>query len=333
MKGWRVHQYGRPSDALRLDDIAEPELQPGEVLVRTTATVLNYNEVDGCRGRYLTVSPPVPYVLGMEVTGEVVGGDERWIGRRVVATARNAFGAHAELVACPIDMTFDAPDALPGNDAAAFFFPFHLAWLGLHERGRVQPGETVVVLAAAGGVGSAAVQLAVAAGARVIAVAGGATKLDVCRALGAHVLVDHTTEDIVEAVNRATDGRGADIVFDGVGLPDVALASLGRNGRHLVIGFAGGIEAEDEPGILPRTLCFRNLSVLGVMLAYTSDPARARNLVTRDVGQQIHARLVALLDAGTIKPVIGGRVPFAELPAALDAMEDRATTGRVIVEL
>jgi NADPH2:quinone reductase len=327
---------------LELDDVDEPEPGPGEVVVRTTATALNFNEIDGCRGRYLTVDPDLPYTLGMEVTGvvDVVGpGAEHWIGRRVVATARGAYGAHAELVACSADMTFDAPDALPGGDAAAFFFPFHLAWLGLYERGRLQAGETVLVHAGAGGVGSAAIQLAVAGGARVLATAGGERKMALCRELGADVAVDYRSTDFVDAINDATGGRGVDVVFDGVGGPTFSQStrSLARNGRHLMIGFAGGIDAEDQAGIVPRPLLFGNVAVVGVLLAYTSHPDQARaatgfNITPRPVGDDVHERLIELLDKGAIHPVIGARVPVEELPNALDAMEKRETVGRVVVE-
>jgi NADPH2:quinone reductase len=238
------------------------------------------------------------------------------------------------------DMTFDAPAALPGSDAAAFFFPFHLAWLGLHERGRLQAGETVLVQAAAGGVGSAAVQLAVAAGARVIAVAGGDRKTALCKELGADLAVDHTSEDVLEAVDEATHGKGVDVVFDGVGGDTFAtsIRCLARNGRHLMIGFAGGIETEDQAVIVPRPLMFGNVSVLGVLLGYSSDPAAARaasgaNLVPRAVGEKIHRALTELLDRSDIRPVIGNRVPFADLPAALDEMDARTTVGRTIVEI
>lgn len=340
MRAWRVHRSGAPSEALELDDVEEPVAGPGEVIVRTTATVLNFNEVDGCRGRYLTVNPPIPYTLGMECTGIVDSagpGAEQWVGRRVVATAVGAFGAHAELVKCPADMTFDAPDALPGSDAAAFLFPFHLSWLGLHERGRLQPGETVLVHAGAGGIGSAAIQLAHAAGARVLATAGGEHKLDLCRQLGADVAIDYRTDDFVAAVNKATDGRGVDAVFDGVGLLEPSVRALARKGRYLMIGFAGGIEAEDEAGIKPRPLLFSQVDVVGVLLSYTSNPEQARaatgfNVTPRTVGDEVHARLNELLDAGRIRPVIGERVPFEELPKALDAMEQRQTVGRVVVE-
>src|SRR5262249_21908997 len=194
MRAWRVHRYGAPSEALDLDDVPEPEPGPGTVRVRSRATVLNYNEVDGCRGRYLTVNPPIPYTLGMEVLGVVDAagpGAEAWVGRRVVATAQGAYGAHADAVIAPVDMVFDAPPSLDAAAAAAFFSPSRLASLGRHERGWLQPGETVLVHAAAGGVGSAAVQLARAAGARVVATAGGREKVEFVRGLGADVVIDY----------------------------------------------------------------------------------------------------------------------------------------------
>ena len=343
MRAWRVHRYGRPSEALELDDLPDPEPGPGTVRVRPRATVLNYNEVDGCRGRYLTVNPPIPYTLGMEVTGVVDAagpGAEAWLGRRVVATAAGAFGGHAEAVIAPVDMVFDAPPSLDDTGAAAFFFPFHLAWLGLHERGGLQAGETVLVHAAAGGVGSAAVQLARAAGARVIATAGGPEKVAFARALGADVVVDYRADDFAVAVDDTTGGAGVDVVFDGVGgeVGARSLPCLARNGRYLVVGFASGIEAEEESWVTGRQLCFGSVSVCGVMLAYTSDPIAARafsgfNITPRAVGEALHDELLRLLDEGAIRPVVGREVDFADLPAALDAMEDRATVGRVVVHL
>ena len=341
MKAWRVQRYGRPSDALSLDDVDVPEPGPGEVRVRVAASVLNYNEVDGCRGRYLTINPPLPYTLGMEVTGEVEAtgpGAEAWLGHRVVATAVGGFGAHAQRVVAGTGMTFDAPEMLDDVEAAAFFFPFHLAHLGLHERGRVQPGETVLVHAAAGGVGSAAVQLAVAAGARVIATAGGERKTARCRELGADVAIDYRADDFVAAVLDATGGAGVDIVFDGVGgeTTERSMRCLARNGRLLIVGFASGIEAEEVPIVTPRTLCFGNTSLAGVLLSYTEDAAAARrasgfNITPRNVGDDVHAQLVEMLGAGTIHPVIGRVVDFEDLPAALDEMEDRETIGRTVV--
>ncbi|HET6811046.1 MAG TPA: NADPH:quinone oxidoreductase family protein [Acidimicrobiales bacterium] len=339
MRAWRVHRYGSPTEALRLEDVPVPEPGPGQVLVRTVATVLNYNEIDGCRGRYLTVNPPLPYTLGMEVVGRVEAagpGADGWLGRRVVATAAGAYGAHAEGVVADADMTFEAPESLADLDAAAFFFPFHLSHLGLFERGRLREGETVLVHAAAGGVGSAAVQLAGAAGARVIATCGGPEKATLCRELGADVVIDYRATDFVAGVDAATDGRGVDLVFDGVGLTEPSLRCLAYGGRYRIIGFSGGIEAEEEPVVTPRTLCFGNFSVGGVLLAYTSHPHAARratgfNITPRAVGEEVHAHLTDLLTSGRIRPVVGATVGWEELPGALQAMEERRTVGRTVV--
>jgi len=342
MRAWRVTKYGPPTEALELDDIAIPTPAAGEVLVRTAASVCNYNEVDACYGRYLTVNPPLPYTLGMELVGEVVGvgeGAEQWMGRRVMAIGTGATGAHAEHAVGPAVMAFDVPEGLDDAAAAAFYIPFHLAYLGLHERGGLQAGETVLVHAAAGGVGSAAVQLAVAAGARVIATAGGPEKVEFVKSLGADVVIDYRAGGFAEAVLDATDGRGVEVCFDGVG-GDVTLESLrclARNGRHLVVGFASGIEAEEVPIVTGRMLCFGNISIVGVLLSY-QDPATVPrgvgyNPTPRDVGERVDDALVELLRAGKISPLVSKVVPFEELPAALDEMANRATMGRVVIQI
>src|SRR5574340_352918 len=135
MKAWRVHAYGEPEQALILEDVPVPEPGPGEVRVRTEAITLNFNELDGVRGRYRTVNPPLPFIPGMEVLGRVDAcgaGVESWLNKRVVGIPSGAYGGYAEAALCPVyGGTFEVPDdlALPG--AAAFYFPFHLSWLAL----------------------------------------------------------------------------------------------------------------------------------------------------------------------------------------------------------
>ena len=211
--------------------------------------------MDGCYGRYRTVNPPLPYTLGMEVVGEVVrtgDGADQWLRKRVVATAVGAHGAHAQQVLADCDMTFDAPASLDDVDAAAFFFPFHVAHLALAERGHLEPGQTVLVHAGAGGVGSAAIQLGVALGARVIATAGSAEKLDLCRELGADVAVDYTTDDVVGAALDATNGRGVDVVCDLVGGETTVrtFPCVAHGGRHVLAGFSAGSRPR-TPGSCP----------------------------------------------------------------------------------
>jgi NADPH2:quinone reductase len=348
MRAWLVVRYGAPSEALEQRDVPEPQPGDSEILVRATASVLNYNEVDGCHGRYLTINPPLPYTLGMECVGEVAAagkGAEAWIGRRVTASGRAGTGAHADLVAASTAMTFEAPDQLSDVEAAAFFYPFHLAYLGLHERGRLAPGETVLVHAAAGGVGSAAVQLAAAAGARVIATVGSDEKADLVKTLGADLVVNYRTEDFVAAALDSTSGKGVEVCFDGVGGQTMmrSLRCLARGGRHLCVGFAEGIEAEEVPMVSGRALCFGNFDLMGVILAYTEPslapyigdflpvPVPRFNPPTTDVGRRVQENLVALLAAGRIRPVVGTTVPFDRLPDALEDMENRRTVGRTVV--
>lgn len=342
MKAWRVHEFGEPDEVLRLEEVPEPAAGPGEVLVRVAAVTLNFNDVDGVRGRYLTVRPPLPYTPGMEVLGRVESagvGAESWVGKRVVATPSGAFGGYAELAVGSAAMAFEMPSVseLADTPAAAIYFPFHLSWLALHERARIQAGETVLIHAAAGGVGSAAVQLAALAGARVIATAGSAEKVDLCRSLGADVAINYRDVDFVDAVLDATDGRGVDVAFDSVG-GDVTTRTfrcMGFNGRHLLLGFASGIEAEDE-GIVPRPVLFGNFSLCGVCLAYVDDPlplkrAMGYNFTSRAGGERIHAAILDLVREGKVRPVVGAEVAFGDLPGALQSMADRQTLGRTVV--
>jgi NADPH2:quinone reductase len=340
VRAWRVHRYGKPSAALRLDDVAVPEPGAGRVRVRSLAGALNWNEIDGCHGRYRTVQPALPYTLGMEALGvvEAAGaGEEAWVGRRVVATASGAHGAHAERVIADAAMVFDAPPGLGDEAAAAFFFPFHVAWLALVERGGLRAGESLLVHAGAGGVGSAAVQLGAALGARVFATAGGPEKLRLCRELGAELAIDHRSEDFAEAVLDATAGCGVDVVCDLVGgkTTERSFRAVALGGRILLAGFSGGIEAEDA-GIVPRPVVFGNLSLVGVMLAYARDPAPMKraagmNLFPRSTGERVHARLLELLAAGRIRPVVGRSASYRDLPAELERMEARQTVGRTVL--
>jgi len=345
VKAWRVVRHGRPSLALELSKLPLPAPGAGQIRIATRASALNLNEVDGCHGRYKTIDPPLPYTLGMEAVGVVdavgpphpgASGLEPWLGKRVALTGAGATGAHAQAVTGDAAMAFESPPGLDDAAAAAFFFPFHVAFLSLVERGGLRAGETLVVHAGAGGVGSAAVQLGAALGARVIATAGGPEKVAFCRALGADLAIDYRREDFAAAVREATGGRGADIVCDLVGgeVTRQSLSCLARGGRLMLTGFSGGIEAEDEAGLVPRPILFGNVSVCGVMLAYAPDAfpeAAGLGLFPRRVGERVQERLVALLEAKQIRPVVGRTAPYTELPAELERLERRETMGRTIL--
>lgn len=336
---WRVVRHGRPSEALALERVPEPAPGPGQVRVRVHASVCNLNEVDGCTGRYRTIDPPLPYTLGMECTGVVDAtgaGAERWLGRRVTACAAGATGAHAGAALADPAMAFDAPEALDDLAACAFFFPVHVAWLALFERGRLEPGQWLLVHAGAGGVGSAAVQLGVARGARVVATAGSPAKLAFCRELGAEAAIDYRSGDLAAALMEATQGAGVDVACDLVG-GDTTLATLpamAAGGRLVMAGFSGGIEAEDEARIAPRPILFGNLSLGGVMLAYREGPTKlgAVNLLPRALGESIQRELLGLLAAGRIRPIVGRVAKYTELPAELELLASRATLGRSVLD-
>jgi NADPH2:quinone reductase len=345
MLAWRTHEYGAPLDVLRLDEVPVPEPDAGEIRVRVHAIPLNLNDLERITGGNMMVRPDLPYSPGMEVMGVVDGvgaGAEEWSGRRVVAMPRQAFGGYAEFAVCPAVSAFVMPDDIPLPDAAALYFPFHLAWLGLHERAELHAGESVLVHAAAGGAGSAAVQLAVDAGAEVFATASTDEKLALCRELGAAVTINTTTDDVVARVLEATDGRGVDVVFDTLGGPTMA-GSLGvtaYNGRYVMIGAAADKTTADEPFIVPRQVMGANIKLCGVLLAYAVPEIRTLvkqamgfNFLSRDLGERITAEVVDRVRAGRVRAVVGATVGFRDIPQAITAMADRATTGRTVVML
>jgi NADPH:quinone reductase-like Zn-dependent oxidoreductase len=218
MKAWQVPELGEPRDVLRLAEVPDPVPGPGQVLVRVLAAAANFPDVLMCRGGY-QVRPPLPYIPGIELCGEVVAAGPEVTG---VAPGDRLIGgpiggAFAELTLMNAATALPAPDGLDDAEAAAFFVTYQTGWFGLHRRARLAAGETLLVHAAAGGVGSGAVQLGKAAGARVIGVAGGERKAEAARALGADVVIDRNTQDFVEVVKGVTEGRGADVIYDPVG--------------------------------------------------------------------------------------------------------------------
>jgi NADPH:quinone reductase len=345
MRAWRLHEYGRPRDVLALETVPVPEPGPDEVRVSVQAIPLNLNDLERITGGNMAVRPELPYSPGMEVMGVVDAcgaGAERWQGARVVAMPKQAYGGYAEFAICPAVSVFEMPESVPLPDAAALFFPFHLAWLGLFDRAQLTAGETVLIHAAAGGSGSAAVQLAVHAGARVFATAGSPEKLALCRELGAHVAIDYTQEDFAEVVLRETGGRGVDVVFDNVG-PAVMADSFtctAYNGRYLLMGFASDKTKADEPSIVPRQVLSGNFKLCGVLLAYGHPEiagivkqAMGLNFLTRELGERMTASILELVTSGAVRPVIGQVVGFGDVPAAIEALADRKTVGRTVIVL
>ena len=345
MQAWRTHRYGPPLDALQLDVVPIPTPDPGELRVKVQAIPLNLNDLERITGGNMMVRPDLPYSPGMEVMGIVDAcgpGTEHWAGRRVVAMPKGAHGGFAEYAVCPAASTFDMPESIPLPGAAALYFPFHLAWLGLFDRADLQPGETVLIHAAAGGSGSAAVQLAVNAGARVFATAGSDEKAQLCRDLGAEVAINYRTTDFADAVLTETANRGVDVVFDNVGeaVMEPSMKCTKYNGRYLMMGFASNKIVADERWLVPRRIALGNFKLCGVLLAYQPSDAveflktgMGWNFASDELGARIMRDVNELVLAQKIKPVVGKVVGFDQIPAAIEAMANRQTVGRTIVTL
>jgi NADPH:quinone reductase len=336
----RVVRHGEPGDVVEVHDVPAPEVPPGAVRVEMRAASLNYGDIARCRGGVASVMAEPPFTLGMDVCGTVEAagdGAEGWLGKRVVGITAMAMGGLAELAVVPASGLFDAPPELDDAEAAGFLLPYHVAHLALHRRAKLQAGETLLVTGAASGVGSAAVQLGAAAGARVLALTGpgkGQAALD----MGAHVAIDHAADDVFEAVMDATDGRGAEVVLDVVGgdLTETLWSCVAREGRYLPVGF------NDDPvsgmtGRPLRKVSTGNFSVVGVLLAYTELPRELRRMGLNPFGpadgQQVHDDLLKLVAAGTVRPLIGRRIGLAEVGAALDDHAARRSIGRTVAEV
>ena len=321
MRAWTVRSLGEPSTALTLDTVPDPVPGDGEVLVEVETAALNFADVLLCRGRYQE-RPPLPFTPGLEVCGRVLGGPRD--GERVVASTRPPQGALAERVVVPDQAALPVPDDMPAGEAAATVITYRTAHTGLHRRAGLRAGETLLVHAGAGGTGSAAIQLGRAAGARVIATAGGAAKTELCRRLGADLAIDYTTEDFVPLVKEATDGRGADVIWDPVGgdVFDRSRRCVAFEGRLVVVGFAGG----RIPEVAAGHVLVKNYSVVGVHygLYPAQDPAYVRHA---------HEEIVRLWRAGQVAPLIGETVTMAEVPQALERLATRGTTGKVVVDV
>lgn len=341
MKAVQVLTHGRPADVISVSDIAVPDVGPGEVRVAVSAASLNFGDGARARGGVAMVMLKPPFTLGMDVCGvvEAVGaGAEAWLGRRVVGMTKMALGGIAEKAIAPVTGLFDAPPELDDVEAAAFLLPFHVSCLALQIRARLKAGESVLVTGAASGVGTAAVQLGVAAGAQVIALAGGAEKGRYCKSLGAAAFIDHQRDDLFDRVMELTAGRGVDVAFDLVGgeLTETLWTCMALEGRYLPVGFNGDAQG-GFTGKPLRKVSIGNFSVLGVMLAYgrAVGPMRRMglNFYPLETGAEVHAALCELLTQGKIRPAIGRRIRMQDVAAALEDHEARRTIGRTVVDI
>lgn len=324
MRTWHVRQLGDPEQALKLTEVEEPVPGPGEVVVEVEAAALNFFDILLCRGEYQE-RPELPFTPGGEISGtirEAGEGAGMRAGQRVIATPPLPRGGYAEKVAIPESSVFPVPESIPFTKAAALPITYQTAHVALHHRARLQAGETVLVHAGAGGVGSAAIQLAKAAGARTIATAGGPEKVEVCRRLGAEIAIDYREENFVEVVKEATGGRGADVIFDPVGgeVFDGSRRCVAFEGRVVVIGFAGGRIAEAPT----NHVLVKNYAVVGMHWGlYTR--------VMPDLVRSTHRELIHLYGERKIDPLNFETVPFEELPQALRLLGSRGTYGKLVM--
>ncbi|KAA9134371.1 NADPH:quinone oxidoreductase family protein [Microbacterium caowuchunii] len=324
MRAWHVTRHGEPEEVLELVDVPDPVPGPGEVLIRVAAVAANFPDVLLSRGEY-QVRPPLPFTPGIELSGTVVavgdGVEDLAPGQRVVGSG---IGVLSELAVLPAGDVHPAPDALDDIAAAGLMIAYQTAWFGLHRRGRMRAGDWVLVHAAAGGVGAAAVQLAVAAGARVIGVVGSATKTDVARAAGAEAVLRRDADDIAARVKEITGGHGADVVFDPVGGAAFTASTkcIAFEGRLVVVGFASG----EIPQAAANHALVKNYSIDGLHWALYAQ--RRPDLV-----REAHAELTRLAAEGAIRPVVHEVVPFLKAPAAIQLLAGGTTTGRIVIEV
>jgi NADPH2:quinone reductase len=326
VKAWQLSRYGEPEDVLELADVPRPLPGPGQLLVRVLAAAANFPDVLLCRGTY-QVRPPLPFSPGVELCGEVVETGPEVIGfaagDRVIGGAVLPSGAFAEYALMDAARTFPAPEGLDDAEAAPFLITYQTAWFALHRRARLREGETLLVHAAAGGVGSGAVQLGKAAGARVIGVVGGPEKARVAGELGADVVVDRYQDDFVTVVKEVTEGKGANVVFDPVGGEAFRKSTkcIAFEGRIVVVGFASG----DIPSTALNHALVKNYDILGLHWGLYE---RVSPAVVRDC----QAELTRLVAAGAFRPLITERLPLADVPDGLRRLGAGTIAGRIVFQ-
>jgi NADPH:quinone reductase len=317
----RCERYGPPSD-LVLRELPDPEPGIGEIVVRIEGASVNFPDTLFIQNKY-QVSVPVPFTPGSEFVGEVirvapdVEGAE--VGDRVMGAAM--VGAYAEQIAVPVTSVRPVPAGLAGPEAAAFSVTFRTAFHALITQGEFESGDWVVVLGASGGVGTAAVDIATRLGGKVIAVDRGASRLDICRELGAAAVIDFDTEDVKNRIKEITES-GANVVLDpvGGGVSEQALRSTAWGGRFVVIGFASG----DIPKIPLNLVLLKGVVIKGFEM-------RTFPQFRPDQYAAGEKRLEQMLAEG-LKPVVGAIYPLGETIDALNAILDRKVSGKVVID-
>ncbi|TMD11464.1 MAG: NADPH:quinone oxidoreductase family protein [Chloroflexi bacterium] len=325
-KAWIVYELGTP-EQLRFEDVEPTQSTEGLVRIRVRAAGVNFFDLLQIGGTY-QVKPDLPFVPGAEVGGEVeVAPPESGFeaGDRVLAVVSQEGlhrGGYTEVTHADPDAVVKIPDAMSYEEGAAFFINYQTGWFGLHRRACLQADDVVLVHAGAGGVGSAAIQLAKAAGARVIATAGSEAKLKVCRAMGADLALNYNEDDFVAVVKEATGGKGADVIYDPVGgdVFDRSTKCVAFEGRIVVVGFTSG----RIPTLGANHVLIKNYSVVGLHWG----------LYRQRAPEQINEctdKLFQLYAEGKIRPYVGRQAPLADAVRLLQEFASRQTTGKAIL--
>ncbi|MGA8366036.1 MAG: NADPH:quinone reductase [Candidatus Acidiferrales bacterium] len=321
MKAIRVHQFGDPS-VMRLEDVPDPSPAAGQIVVRIRAAGVNPVDAYIRSGAY-SQKPTLPYTPGIDAAGTVeslgpLGHDAAWFapGDRVYL-AGSITGTYAEKALCDARAVFPLPPHVSFSQGAAMHVPYATAYRALFDRAQARPGETVLVHGATGGVGIAAVQLARAAGLRVVGTGGSARGMELVAAEGAHEVLDHSAPDHFEKALALTAGRGYDVIVEMLANVNLGrdLTILAPGGRASIVGSRGTVE------INPRDIMGRDASILAMSLM---------NASPQDV-RRIHAALTAGLENKTLRPVIREEIPLAEAPRAhTDLMQSNAY-GKIVL--
>ncbi|HAO56425.1 MAG TPA: alcohol dehydrogenase [Gammaproteobacteria bacterium] len=323
MKAWQMLKLGDPWKGLTIKELDSPRVSRETVRIRVEATDLNFADILQSQGKYqIKVTPPfTPGLNSLGVVLEAGVNSEFKAGDRIVGPCVAPYGGYAEEAILLSQRCQRVPNELEAIQAMGAHVTHGTSWFALHQRAQLQPGETVLVLAAAGGVGSAAVQMARAHGCWVAAAASGQQKTALCHQLGADLVIDYEIEDLYQKVSEATDGRGVDVVYDPVGGDyfDIARRLVAFEGRLLVVGFASG----RIPNAPMNHALVKNYSIVGVHMAAYRE--KLPHLVS-ECYEELHKYLLE----GTYKAIVTDTIEFDALPIALEQLANRSTTGRIV---
>jgi len=322
MLAWQIRQFGKFEDVLQLQSCDQPRTSPETTIVKVKAIGLNYLDILSIAGKYQEKGT-LPFIPGVEAAGRVAAagsGSAFQIGDRVMSFGQAACAAY--MVSEPKN-TFIMPENMTYEEAAAFQLTYQTAHMALVHRARLQADEWLLVHAGAGGVGTAAIQIGCARGAKVVATAGSDEKLEICRRAGATVVVNYREDSFCKVIQEVTGGRGVDVIFDPVGGPvfEESTRCIAFEGRIITIGYASGI----IPSITANRILLKNMDVIGLFWGNYRhhDPQRI---------EQTQSELNQLWSAGNIRPIIYHRFAFDDYPEALAALAGRKSFGKVILK-